>query len=172
MSLIGISYKGEAIAGVMFQPFVGGKSDSDNPGRLIYGVLNGGAYGFDKIKRDNNKFIVATTRTHSDDIVEGAIEKLKPNEVIRVGGAGFKALLILEGRADFYLFPTQGTKKWDSCAPEAILKANGGILTDKFGKTYPYFYDSEKKNNDGILASASPIEHQKIVGILDFKSKL
>lgn len=37
-----------------------------------------------------DKFIVTTTRSHSDSIVQAALDALQPNEVIRVGGAGHK----------------------------------------------------------------------------------
>ena len=40
----------------------------------------------------------------------------------------------MEGEADAYIFPSSGTKKWDTCAPEAILVAAGGELTDIYGK--------------------------------------
>ena len=33
---------------------------------------------------------------------------------------------------------TLGCKKWDTCAPEAILHAMGGKLTDMKGQTYQY----------------------------------
>lgn len=54
---------------------------------------------------------------------------------------------------DFYFFPTKGTKKWDTCAPEALIRAVGGELTDKHGKKYPYFYNSEVANAEGVIAS-------------------
>ena len=35
-------------------------------------------------------------------------------------------LLLLEGRATAYVFASPGCKKWDTCAPEALLHAVGG----------------------------------------------
>ena len=32
-----------------------------------------------------------------------------------------------------YVFASPGCKKWDTCAPEALLKAKGGTLTDMHG---------------------------------------
>ena len=72
---------------------------------------------------------------------------MKPDEVLRQGGAGnkvkskksqefddpivLKVLRVIEGDAHAYVFASPGTKKWDTCAPEAILVAMGGRLTGK-----------------------------------------
>lgn len=53
---------------------------------------------------------------------QGLLSKLE-----RVGGAGFKVLKCLEGAAA-YVFASAGCKKWDTAAPEAILKAAGCFL--------------------------------------------
>ena len=50
-------------------------------------------------------------------------------------------LLVLEGGAHAYVFASPGCKKWDICAPEAVLTAAGGKLTDLHGN--PYLYHSD-----------------------------
>ena len=57
---------------------------------------------------------------------------MKPTEVLKVGGSGHKVLLLIEGKAHAYVFPSPGCKKWDTCAPEAILHALGGKVNDLF----------------------------------------
>jgi len=52
----------------------------------------------------------------------------QPLQVLHVGGAGHKALLVLDGDADAYVFPQDGTKRWDTCAVDAILHAAGKLL--------------------------------------------
>ena len=47
-------------------------------------------------------------------------------------------LLILEGKAHAYVFATPGTKKWDTCGPEAVLHAQGGHMTDMLGNEFQY----------------------------------
>lgn len=37
-------------------------------------------------------------------------------------------IMLLEGAADAYVFPSLGTKKWDTCAPQAILEAAGTVI--------------------------------------------
>ena len=84
---------------------------------------------------------------------------------MRVGGAGHKVVILLQGwnililivtnagRADAYVFPTPGTKKWDTCAPEAIVKCLGGNLTDMYGKPLPYWPNSPAHNKEGVLCA-------------------
>ena len=47
-------------------------------------------------------------------------------------------MLLLEGKAHVYMFASPGCKKWDTCAPQAVLESAGGILTDVSGKLIPY----------------------------------
>jgi len=166
MSLVGIGYKGEAVAGVMYLPFVDAPSPNQLPalGRTIFGMDGVGAFGFNTVSRNDGKFVIATTRTHGSKETEKAIEMLKPQEVVRVGGAGHKALLVLEGKVDAYVFPTPGTKKWDTCAPEAILRAVGGSLTDVAGMKYDYSPTAEHPNKRGVLCSLK--DHQRLVDAL------
>ena len=35
---------------------------------------------------------------------------------------------MLDGRVDAWIFPVSGTKRWDTCAGEALLRAHGGWL--------------------------------------------
>jgi len=162
MSLVGIGYKGEAVAGVMFQPFVGGQHGN---GRTIWGLKGMGAFGFEYKNRNDGRFVVATTRTHGSEQVEKAIATTNPSEVIRVGGAGHKALLVMEGVVDIYIFASAGTKKWDTCAPEAIVRSIGGTLTDIHGKSFSYFKTSSLPNPDGILCTLK--DHQKYVQLMN-----
>eukprot|EP01119_Soliformovum_irregulare_P019568 TRINITY_DN6227_c0_g1_i1.p2 TRINITY_DN6227_c0_g1~~TRINITY_DN6227_c0_g1_i1.p2 ORF type:complete len:160 (-),score=44.41 TRINITY_DN6227_c0_g1_i1:2-481(-) len=152
MTLIGIGYKGDAVAGVMFQPFV-----ADGKGRNMWGMRG---WGTSPIKREDHapKIILTTTRTHSSVETDRAIAAIAPDEVLRVGGAGYKALQVLEGTADVYVFATPGTKKWDTCAPEAIIRAAGGELVDMHGKKFRYTKDEPTPNPDGILCVMADLQ--------------
>src|SRR4051794_11929703 len=85
-----LTTKGEAVAGVMYQPFV-------ESGRTMWGMKGLGAFGFTYTPRNDGKLILATTRSHYNEQVAQAIKKINPTEVVRVGGAGHKALLVLKG---------------------------------------------------------------------------
>ena len=47
--------------------------------------------------------------------------------LVRAGGAGNKALLLLEGRGQSYI-QDRGVSRWDTCAAQAVLEAHGGCL--------------------------------------------
>ena len=46
--------------------------------------------------------------------------------------------MVLEGSADAYVYASTGTKKWDTCAPEALVMTTGGKLTDVHGSSLLY----------------------------------
>ena len=79
---------------------------------------------------EQSRKVVVTTRSHSTQVVNDALESLKTiglaDDVERVGGAGFKVLKCLEGAAA-YVFASPGCKKWDTAAPEAVLSAAGTL---------------------------------------------
>lgn len=54
-----------------------------------------GVGGFEPIDMPNDdKFVVTTTRSHFNDVVQNALDALKPTEILRVGGAGYKVLQV------------------------------------------------------------------------------
>ncbi|VDK42745.1 unnamed protein product [Anisakis simplex] len=156
--LIGISYKGRSVAGVIHQPYWGEKQG----GRTIWGIVGVGTHGID-IVRDRTERVVVTTRSHSTTTVADALEALKRNgladEVQPVGGAGYKVIRCLEGAAA-YVFASAGCKKWDTAAPEAVIIAAGGKLTDVTGRQLYYGADAQINNTGGVLATSSWVNHQ------------
>lgn len=153
--LIGIALNGKAVAGVMHQPYYNYKSGPDaSLGRTIWGVVGVGAFGIERKALGHDTKIVVTTRSHETEAVRNAIAACEPTEVVRVGGAGHKVLLLIEGKAHAYIFASPGCKKWDTCAPEAVLRAMGGMLTDVHGNDYQYHPSVVHQNTGGVLATA------------------
>lgn len=66
----------------------------------------------------------------------------------------------MEGKAHAYVFASNGCKRWDTCAPEAILHAIGGTLTDFYGDQYSYNAETPYPNVKGVLATAPGEIHQ------------
>lgn len=62
---------------------------------------------------------------------------------------------MIEGKVHAYIFASKGCKKWDTCAPEAVLHSVGGRLTDILGRPLPYGVDAKFPNATGVLASVS-----------------
>ncbi|KAL7029932.1 hypothetical protein ACKWTF_006432 [Chironomus riparius] len=168
--LIGIAFRDTSIAGIIHQPFF--KCATTNKmGRTIWGLKELGTSGYNKKSPPENKLILTTTRSHSNEIVNATIEAIKADEVLKVGGCGFKVLQLLEGKAHCYVFASPGCKKWDTCSPEAILEADGGILTDILGKHYNYGPNVEYPNRTGVLATAKGIDHESLLERIPIATK-
>jgi len=176
--LIGISCNGRSVAGVIHQPFHGYGIDSVNTGgketlgeiaklegRTMWGLVGAGCFGIEPKCAPGDRFIITTTASHSNANVEESIANLKPDKVLKVGGAGYKALLVLEGRADAFVFTSNGCKRWDTGAPEALLRAAGGQLTDSLGNQIDYTYGSEGDyhNTLGVIATLKAEIHSRVL---------
>ncbi|XP_053681939.1 3'(2'),5'-bisphosphate nucleotidase 1 [Sabethes cyaneus] len=162
--LIGISVNDRAVGGIIHQPYF--STDSKEFGRTIWGVKDIGTGGFVPENAPSDRFIVTTTRSHSNAVVQAALDALSPDEILKVGGAGYKVLQLLEGKAHAYVFASAGCKKWDTCAPEAVLEAQGGMLTDILGRHYRYGSDVSYPNACGVLGTAKGISHDEILAKL------
>ena len=155
--LIGISVRGQAVAGVVHQPYFGYEDktkSAENLGRTAWGMKDLGVFGMPTTKPPARENIVVTTRSHNDGLVEDAVQSVQPSKVERVGGCGHKVMLLIEGKAHAYVFASPGCKKWDTCAPEALLHACGGRLTDMNGNFIRYLVNEPRPNTTGILATA------------------
>ncbi|XP_060521233.1 3'(2'),5'-bisphosphate nucleotidase 1 [Cylas formicarius] len=161
--LIGLAIKGKPVGGVIHQPYHNYKVEPDSKGRTLWGLVGLGVGGFIPKTPPTNKFIITTTRMHADELVDRALEALKPDEIIRVGGAGHKVLTLLEGKAHAYVFASKGCKKWDTCAPEGLLRALGGKLTDIHGREYDYSADVEYPNAQGVFATSRHVDHDALI---------
>ncbi|XP_076464685.1 3'(2'),5'-bisphosphate nucleotidase 1-like [Babylonia areolata] len=154
--LIGVAVNGIATGGIINQPYYNYQAGPDAKlGRCIWGLIGLGSFGFERQKPPEGENIITTTRSHSNRAVTEAVESCDPSQVVRVGGAGHKVLLLIEGRVHAYVFASKGCKKWDTCAPEAILHAVGGRLTDLLGKPIPYGPQVKFPNASGVLATVT-----------------
>lgn len=162
--LIGVAVDGKAVGGVINQPFFNYENKGQTMGRTIWGVVGLGAFGWDLVTPPSDRRVLITTRSHSNQLVTSCLESMKPTHVERQGGAGNKVLKVMEGVADAYVFPSPGCKKWDTCAPEAVLVAAGGELTDIFGNKMEYHATVQKQNMGGTIATLR--DHKKIVSLV------
>ncbi|VDK85644.1 unnamed protein product [Litomosoides sigmodontis] len=168
--LIGVSYQGRPVAGVIHQPFWG----TNAIGRTVWAIKGLGVYGMEVIKGNSRRYAV-TTRSHSTAQIRDTINIMKEKNLISdaefVGGAGFKVLKCLEG-ATAYVFPSPGCKKWDTCAPEAIITASGGKLTDISGNDLYYGADAQIANGSGVLVTPHWVNHQEFIDCIPERIKL
>ena len=159
-TLVGISVNGKAIGGVIHQPFFNMSAGEKQAGRTVWGLVGLGVFGVSPAlaqiePSSTSELRLSMTLSHPSQFMDQILKELNPKEVFRVGGAGNKILMVLESRSDVYIHPSAGTKKWDTCAGEAILRACGGHLTDIHGNDLVYDPKGEWPNRNGIIVAAN-----------------
>jgi 3'-phosphoadenosine 5'-phosphosulfate (PAPS) 3'-phosphatase len=65
-----------------------------------------------------------------------------------------------------WFYPKPGTSLWDVAAPDALLRALRGKLTDKYGRDIDYDKSREAAENvDGIVACIDADLHAKCIAL-------
>lgn len=73
-------------------------------------------------------------------------------KVTPAGGAGYKAIEVVRGKADVYAHVT-AIKKWDICAGNALLNAIGGQMKTLSNEDIDYSKEGSPANGNGLLAA-------------------
>ena len=111
------------------------------------------------------EMVLVTSKNHRNETLKKLIEKIKFKEVIIMGSIGCKIASILRGESDIYIslsLPGQSSPKdWDFAAPEAILKAAGGAITDLNNQELCYGEPNYQKGGI-ILASNNRHTHKNL----------
>ncbi|MGA9520399.1 MAG: 3'(2'),5'-bisphosphate nucleotidase CysQ [Myxococcaceae bacterium] len=151
---IGLAIDGQATVGVVFGPV---------PDKLYAGIVGRGAFLEEHGRRRplqvspppaSRDMRLVVSRSHKSKQTDRVRAELGITRVSELGSVGLKCGLIAEGGADLYLHPSDRSYRWDSCAPEAMLRAAGGVLTDFGGQ--PYRYDTDElRNVRGMIGCAS-----------------
>ncbi|MBX3229148.1 MAG: 3'(2'),5'-bisphosphate nucleotidase CysQ [Labilithrix sp.] len=103
----------------------------------------------------------AVSRSHRTEAVEEKLARLGLAELCPLGGAGIKAVRVATGAIELYAHPSGGpVKLWDACAPDAIVRAAGGVYTDARGRVFDY--RGPYAQNEGTVAG-NPILHAEAV---------
>lgn len=160
--MIGLVHGGRPVVGVVHQPS-SGTLYRGGEGLPAEAVDNGRA---DRLqvsgRRRPERFRLVLSRSHRPEAVDEMIGRLGIREVDQSGSVGLKVARIALGRNDLYLHPSGHTRLWDACAPDALLRAAGGRLTDFDGN--PISYDvADILNRRGLLAS-NGAAHDEVVG--------
>jgi 3'(2'), 5'-bisphosphate nucleotidase len=98
---------------------------------------------------------MVVSRSHPDPRVTRIQRALDISESIPCGSVGVKCIRILEGAADLYVHPVAYLHEWDTCAPEVLIRAAGGQVTDCLGERLRY-NKLNPVHPDGILVQATP----------------
>jgi 3'(2'), 5'-bisphosphate nucleotidase len=94
----------------------------------------------------------AVSRSNRKPEVERRLAALGVRELVPTGSVALKASRIASGALDLYAHPTKSPMKlWDACAPDALVRAAGGMFTDVQGR--PFDYRGAFQQGAGMLAS-------------------
>lgn len=151
---IGLAVAGDARLGVVYKP-ADGKLYAGISGEETTLELHGQRRTLRVSARsDLTTLRLLVSRSHRSKRTEEIRKLVGIESVIECGSVGVKCGLIAEGEADLYIHPGPTSSRWDTCAPEAVLRGAGGRLTDTFGQSYRYDGD-ELENARGIFGCNS-----------------
>ena len=116
-------------------------------------------------KRSLQEMVLVTSKNHNNEVLKNLIQKINFNDVRVMGSIGCKIASIVRGESDFYIclsLPGNSTPKdWDFAAPEAILKAAGGAITNLDNKELTY--GNLKYEQGGILIASNDKSSHKLI---------
>jgi 3'(2'), 5'-bisphosphate nucleotidase len=150
--MIGLAVDGCAQLGVVFRPVTA---------ELFAGIVEQGAWlETERLKAplqvssETNpaSLRMATSRSHRHGLVDRLVQRLAISKEHRIGSVGIKVGMLVTRQSDVYLEPSGVTKAWDSCAPEAVLRAAGGRMTDLTGTALRYS-PHDVRNRQGLVAT-------------------
>ena len=117
----------------------------------------------------NNKNLqemtLVTSKNHGNDLLKNLIQKIDFQKVETMGSIGCKIASIVRGESDIYIslsLPGKSSPKdWDFAAPESILKAAGGSITNIDNQDL--VYGTNTLEHPGIIIATNSKENHKII---------
>ena len=135
---------------------------------------DGSKYGPILLKNRNlHEMTLVTSKNHGNEILRNLIQKINFRKVEIMGSIGCKIASIVRGDSDIYIclsLPGKSSPKdWDFAAPESILKAAGGAITNLDNQALTYGQNSFEQGgiivatNDKKTHGSICIEIKKII---------
>ena len=127
---------------------------------------DGSKFKFNISKNKNlQEMVLVTSKNHRNETLKKLIQIINFNEIKIMGSIGCKIASILRGESDIYIclsMPGKSSPKdWDFSAPEAVLKAAGGAITNLDNEQLSYGKTNFEQGGI-IIASNNNLMHGKI----------
>jgi 3'(2'), 5'-bisphosphate nucleotidase len=136
--MVGLAVDGVPVLGVVYQPTTGTLYRAI-PGQIAEIEVEGIAHPLAVSgETEISAMRLVASRSHRNPLVDAICQRLGVTREQPSGSVGLKIGLLATARCDLYLHPSPGLKEWDTCAPEAILRAAGGKVTDGWGRALAY----------------------------------
>jgi 3'(2'), 5'-bisphosphate nucleotidase len=121
------------------------------------------------VRRDPASARLVSSKSRRDGYYNQFCAALGITDERLVGSVGIKLGLIADGSRDLCVYPGPQTKLWDTCAPQAILEAAGGKVTDALGA--PLVYTGETLRNErGLVASNGQVHGAALEAIATIRA--
>ena len=160
--LMGVAVDGSPVAGIIGQPFF--DRGVGSMGRVVWGGRGVGVRGLENPEEEEEEEgraarkksasasatllppaaaptsppLLCVNRVTRDRRIGAVLEATNATVGFEVSATGFHFLKVLSGDATHSALTRSGTKKWDSCAGEALIRAVGGVVSDAVGRRYDY----------------------------------
>ena len=116
-------------------------------------------------EKDISEMILVSSKNHNNSTLKSLIDRLNFKKVITMGSIGCKIASIIRGDSDIYIclsLPDKSSPKdWDFAAPEAILSAAGGKISNLSNQSLVYGQPGYTQGGI-IVASNNRIWHKNI----------
>jgi 3'(2'), 5'-bisphosphate nucleotidase len=154
--MIGLAEHGRAALGVLVLPATG-EALAGRTGRVGAAAFcenADGARGPLHVSgvADPRAATMMVSRSHRPAVAEEVASGLGVSRLLPCGSVGVKVSRIVTGAADLYVHGGAGAKRWDTCAPEAVLVAAGGRFSDLAGAPIDYA-SADLRVRTGIVAT-------------------
>lgn len=166
--MVGLAAGGTVRLGAVLRP---------NPGRLYVGVVGAGAWVADVSWEGATngsghtsvgpfrtlrlpalrpaRLRMVRSRSHPDPLITAVADGLGATS-IKSGSVGLKCVIVAEGDAEIYVHPVPFLNEWDTCAPEAVLRGAGGLVSDCSGEALGYGKQDPRQPR-GIFAARGDV---------------
>jgi 3'(2'), 5'-bisphosphate nucleotidase len=151
--MIGLAINARAALGVVVMP---------TTGVAIAGLSTGGSFLEEasgarrpiaaSSVSDPKRATMIVSRSHPSPLTTAVGERLGVARVVRCGSVGVKVARVVTSEADLYVHAGAGSKRWDTCGPEAVLRGAGGKFGDVMGAPIDYA-DTDLVLRRGMLAA-------------------
>jgi 3'(2'), 5'-bisphosphate nucleotidase len=156
---------GEPVLGVVHAPALG-KTYFAEKGHGAWVKDNRGTRSLIITPRSLEESIIVLSRKEfTPEQAQEVARKYGARTYIQSGSFGVKVGLIVEGKADFYINNDANAGEWDSAAPQVILEAAGGKITDYDGAQITY-NKPDPHLPRGAICSTGPI-HASILQVAE-----
>jgi 3'(2'), 5'-bisphosphate nucleotidase len=146
--MIGLTYKGEPLLGVVYQPVID---------TLYYAVKGEGAY----MEKEGNSHrlhvsdiatldrarLLVSRRAPTIERFSRLIRAVDPSDVLHISSNGVKISMIADGQAELFFNPSRKLGSYDYCAPHVIIEEAGGAISYIDGSEIRY---DDTWGRDGI----------------------